>query len=62
MILSLSRSDNETEDNWLSDLSVAYGVDLLKLGIMGVGNTSKYNRLFEIWNETASPTMPRMYR
>lgn len=55
--LMLSRFDRETSDNWVADLSVAFGADMLKLGILGVGNVSKFNRLLEIWEDSPAPRM-----
>ncbi|UCD03265.1 MAG: hypothetical protein JSV63_01355, partial [Candidatus Aenigmatarchaeota archaeon] len=53
--LSLSRFRSETGDDWLSDLAVAFGADMIKLGITGAANTSKFSRLLEIWEEAKSP-------
>ncbi len=58
--LCLSMFDDETEDSWISDLSLAFGADMLKLGVTGVANTSKYGRLLEIWDDADGPTMGRM--
>ena len=55
--LVLSRGPRETEDAWISDLSVAFGADMLKLSIVGSENTSKFNRLMEIWDDAPSPSM-----
>jgi enolase len=55
----LSRSDKETGDSWLSDLSVAFGADMLKLGVLGAANTSKFSRLLEIWEDVPSPKIGR---
>jgi enolase len=58
--LALSISDQETEDSWISDLSIAFSANILKLGIIGVGNTSKYARLMEIWEEAVEPSMGKI--
>lgn len=55
--LLLSRSDSETGDDWLSDLSVAFGMDMIKLGVSGASNTSKFSRLMEMWEEAHSPAI-----
>lgn len=57
--LALSRCRNETGDCWISDLSVAFAADMLKLGVTGSANTEKYSRLMEIWEETHSPRIGR---
>lgn len=57
MKLILSRFRHETADNWLSDLSVAFGADMLKIGIMGGDNISKFSRLLEMWEDAPSPRM-----
>lgn len=55
--LTLSRFSTETEDNWLADLALAMGADMLKLGIMGADNVAKYSRLLEMWEDVPSPKM-----
>lgn len=55
--LILSRFETETSDSWISDLSVAFRADMLKLGIMESDNISKFNRLLEIWEDVPSPKM-----
>ncbi len=59
MKLALSRGRSETGDSWISDLSVAFSADILKLGVTGAANTEKYSRLIEIWEEAQSPRMSR---
>ena len=58
--LCLSMFDDETEDSWISDLSVVFGADLLKLGVTGVASTSKYGRLLQIWEDADSPSMGKV--
>jgi len=53
--LSLSRFETETEDHWLADLAIAFNADMLKIGIAGADNVSKFNRLLEIWDDAPSP-------
>ena len=55
MKVILSRSPQETEDNWLADLAVAFSADLLKLGLAGADNISKFNRLIEAWEDSPAP-------
>lgn len=55
--LILSRFETETSDSWISDLSVAFMADMLKVGIMESDNISKFNRLLEIWEDVPSPKM-----
>jgi enolase len=59
--LGLSRFSNETGDDWLADLSLAFGADMLKLGITGAANTSKFSRLLEIWDDAQSPNIGRYF-
>ncbi len=61
MKLCLSVSESETGDDWISDLSIAFGANMLKVGVTGVANTSKCSRLLEIWEEVHNPTMGKMY-
>ena len=56
LMLVLSRSHKETEDTWLADLGVAFGTDMLKLGL-GSDNVPKFNRLLEMWDDIPSPMM-----
>jgi enolase len=58
--LCLGISSQETEDSWISDLSIAFGASILKLGVTGVGNTSKYARLLEIWEDASEPSMGKI--
>ncbi len=53
----MSRSVSDTGDDWVSDLSVAFRADMIKLGVTGASNTLKYGRLMEIWEETHSPKL-----
>ncbi len=57
--LMLTRAEKETSDNWLSDLSVAFGADMLKIGVMGGDNISKFSRLLELWEDVPAPKMGR---
>ncbi|MCD6496342.1 MAG: hypothetical protein J7K54_03665 [Candidatus Aenigmarchaeota archaeon] len=59
--LSLSRLPAETGDDWLSDLCLAAGADFIKLGVGGVGNTSKYSRLLQMWEDATSPRIGRFF-
>ena len=56
LMLVLSRSQKETEDTWLADLGVAFGADMLKLGL-GSDNVPKFNRLLEMWDDVPGPRM-----
>ncbi|MBN2331089.1 MAG: hypothetical protein JXC85_04685 [Candidatus Aenigmarchaeota archaeon] len=58
--LVLSRFETETGDSWVSDLSVAFRADMLKVGIMESDNISKFNRLLEIWEDVPSPAMGKI--
>ncbi len=53
----LSRADRETEDNWMSDLAVAFRAEMIKIGVMGGDNISKYNRLLQMWDDAPGPRM-----
>ncbi len=59
--IALSRFNSETGDDWLSDLSVAFGTDMIKLGVTGAANTSKFSRLMEIWEEAQDPKLGRNF-
>lgn len=58
--LVLSRSERETEDHWISDLSISFGADIIKLGVAGGSNIAKFNRLLEIWEDAATPSMGKI--
>ncbi len=45
----ISHRSIETDDDWIADLSVAWDIPMIKIGVMG-SDTSKTNRLIQIWN------------
>jgi enolase len=45
-----SHRSGETDDDWLADLSLAWGAGLIKTGISGL-DTPKLNRLIELWED-----------
>jgi enolase len=57
LMMTLSMAERETGDDWLSDLALAGGVDMLNLSISGTGSISKFNRLFELWEDVPHPRM-----
>ncbi len=59
--LVLSRMGSETGDDWLADLSLAFGADMIKLGVTGAANTSKFSRLLEIWDDAQSPNIGKYF-
>ena len=55
----VSARSGETEDDWLSDLAVGWGADLIKVGsIRQSERLAKYNRLLAIERETQLPVQP----
>ena len=55
----VSARSGETEDNWLSDLSVGWQGDALKVGsITRSERLAKWNRLLAIERETGLPLTP----
>ena len=59
-ITVLSDQENETEDDFLADLAVGAGVDVLRYGVSGSEHISKINRLLEIWYDVSSRGKPEM--
>ena len=52
--VTASARSGETEDNWIADLAVGWGVDQIKIGsITQSERLAKYNRLLEIEAETS---------
>lgn len=50
--VTVSHRSNETNDDFLSDFSVAVGADYIKIGSLSRGeNIAKYNRLLQIENQ-----------
>lgn len=57
-VIASARS-GETEDDWLADLAVGWGADLIKVGsIRQSERLAKYNRLLAIERETGLPLRP----
>lgn len=57
--LIASARSGETEDDWLADLAVGWGADLIKIGsIRQSERLAKYNRLLAIERETHLPLAP----
>jgi enolase len=57
--LVVSARSGETEDDWLADLAVGWGADLIKVGsIRQSERLAKYNRLLAIERETRLPVQP----
>ena len=55
----VSARSGETEDDWLADLAVGWGADLIKIGsIRQSERLAKYNRLLAIERETVFPLRP----
>ena len=50
----------ETTDDFLADLAVGSGVDVLKYGVSGGEHLSKINRLLEIWFDVSSRITPEI--
>jgi enolase len=57
-VIASARS-GETEDDWLADLAVGWGADLIKIGsIRQSERLAKYNRLLAIERKTGLPLAP----
>lgn len=56
MIPVVSHRSGETEDDWLSDLAIAWSVPMIKIGNLGP-DVPKHNRLIEIWNDVHEKDM-----
>lgn len=50
MVPVVSHRSGETEDDWLSDLALAWGAPMIKIGNLGP-DIPKHNRLIEIWHD-----------
>lgn len=50
MVPIVSHRSGETEDDWLSDLALAWGAPIIKIGNLGP-DIPKHNRLFELWHD-----------
>ncbi|UCC92114.1 MAG: hypothetical protein JSV39_02545 [Candidatus Aenigmatarchaeota archaeon] len=50
MVPVVSHRSGETEDDWLSDLALAWGAPIIKIGNLGP-DIPKHNRLIELWHD-----------
>lgn len=55
----ISHRSGETEDNWLSDLALAWSCPMIKIGNYGP-DIPKHSRLIELWEDVPSPTMAEL--
>jgi enolase len=56
MIPVMSHRSGETEDDWLSDLALAWDSPIIKIGNLGP-DVPKHSRLAELWNDVAGKQM-----
>ncbi|RLJ10002.1 MAG: hypothetical protein DRP15_01580 [Candidatus Aenigmatarchaeota archaeon] len=56
IITIASHRSGETEDNWISDLAVAWKSPFIKISVLGY-DISKHNRLIELWEDIPEPKM-----
>ncbi len=56
MIPVLSHRSGETEDDWLSDLALAWDSPIIKIGNLGP-DIPKHNRLIELWHDVPERKM-----
>lgn len=56
MIPVVSHRSGETEDDWLSDLALAWDSPIIKIGNLGP-DIPKHSRLAELWNDIAKKQM-----
>jgi enolase len=56
MVPAMSHRSGETEDDWLSDLALAWGAPIIKIGNLGP-DIPKHNRLIEIWHDVHEKKM-----
>jgi enolase len=52
----VSHRSGETEDDWLSDLAIAWNAPLIKIGNLGP-DIPKHNRLVELWHDVPDRKM-----
>ena len=56
MVPIVSHRSGETEDDWLSDLALAWDAPIIKIGNLGP-DIPKHSRLAELWNDIAEKQM-----
>ncbi len=59
MIPVVSHRSGETEDDWLSDLALAWDAPIIKIGNLGP-DIPKHNRLIELWNDVHEKEMAKL--
>ena len=52
-----SHRSGETSDDWISDIAIAFGSPLIKIGL---GDMPKYNRLLKLWEDIPDVKMARL--
>jgi len=52
----MSHRSTDTEDTWLSELSIVWEAVFIKIGVLGY-DVPKHNKLIELWNDLPNPKM-----
>ncbi|MCK5022680.1 MAG: phosphopyruvate hydratase, partial [Candidatus Aenigmarchaeota archaeon] len=55
----MSHRSGETEDDWLSDLALAWDSPIIKIGNYGP-DIPKHNRLLELWHDVHERKMAKL--